>query len=177
MSEKKQKERLEKSFKEVMEENKEKMDYINKNGKEIDNHLNNMKDVYLELLKKSCKGQFKWLEQHATVYSNENGVHVHVNSNPDGISADAVLSELDSCASKSDLGLKSFFSTSNSTKNIIVKQNEQCVNGCTFGVDSKSDDLIKSCINSCFMNTYNQTKSLLNEIKEKLDAAKNELKM
>lgn len=167
------KQRLENIFQKVMDENKEKIKYIDNSNKEIEKDLSKLKDPYLELLRKSCSFQFRWLEEHATVFSNENGIHIHVNQNPDSMYADAILGELDSCASKNDQGLRAHFNQSNIKKSTILKTNEQCMAKCAFRADDKSDHEIKSCIDDCLHTSFEQSKAVLDETKDKLKQVKN----
>jgi hypothetical protein len=169
---KKPKQKLEKSFKEVLDENSDKVEFIDNTNSEIKNQLNQMKDQYLDYLKKTCDTQFKWLDQHAAIIANENGIHVHINENPDGISADAVLSSLHSCASMNDHGISEFFTQKNAVKKEIVTQTEICMNVCSAHADEKDEYKLKNCINNCFIQSFDQTKKLLDEIQEKINLVK-----
>lgn len=167
--------RLEKTFKEYLVENKKKFDEIEKTNKLIEKDLNSIRNKVYENIKKNCKSQFDWLDLHATLKFDENGMFVHINENPDGISADAVLGELDVCAARHDYGLRDFFSKTNSQKDSILNDNKSCVKRCTFRSEDRKDHEIKSCVDDCFINSFQNTNYLLNEIQSKLKEIKENL--
>jgi hypothetical protein len=164
--------RLEKTFKDFMQDNKPKFDHIDSTNAEIEKELTTIKRNVYEYLKKTCSYQFKWLEEHGTVYFNENGINVHVNENPDGISADAILGELDSCASKNDQGLRDFFDQANSKKSYIIKDNQRCINSCAFRSEDKTDSELQNGIKKCFLQSFEETERLLTTIQDKLNDVK-----
>jgi hypothetical protein len=164
--------RLEQTFKEFMQEYKTTFDHIDQTNSQIEKNLNSLKRNIYDYIKKSCSYQFMWLEQHGTVYFNDNGINVHVNENPDSITADAILGELDACASKNDQGLRSFFDQANTRKSFVLKENQRCVNSCAFRSEDKTDYELKNCIKKCFLSSFNETEILLNDIQEKLNDVK-----
>ena len=168
--------RLENTFKDYMNENKHHFSRIDSNNLEIENELNSIKDNVYDHLKKRCADQFSWLEKHATVYYNDLGINVHVNENPDGISADAILDDLHKCAKQNDHGLKEFFDRANARKNNIVKSNTNCINSCTFRSEDKTDKEMKTCIDKCFKSSFNDTDYLISEIKDKISDVKSKIK-
>ena len=171
----KETQRLEKTFKEYMSENKSKFDQIDNYNKEIEADLDQIRDKIYENIRRNCKVQFEWLEKHGTIRISDQGMQVHVNENPDGISADAILGELDVCASKNDLGLKDFFDRTNLKKAQIMDNNKSCINKCTFRSEEKTEKEIKNCVQSCFGQSFNSTDKLLIDIREKLKDVKGNL--
>ena len=155
--------RLEKTFKDFMQDYKSQFDHIDSTNAEIEKELETIKINVYEYLKKTCSYQFKWLEKHGNVYYNEN---------PDGISADAILGELDACASKNDQGLKTFFDQANGKKNYILKDNQRCINSCAFRSEDKTDSELKNCIKKCFLQSFEDTEGLLTTIQDKLKDVK-----
>jgi hypothetical protein len=166
--------RLEKTFKEYLTENKGKFDKIDQVNKNIEKDLHQIRDKIYDNIRKKCNVQFEWLDRHATVKFDDQGMLIHVNENPDGISADSILGELDVCASKNDYGLKKFFDSANTRKSYIIDENKRCVNKCAFRSEEKKVEEIKSCVDKCFSNSFENTHFLLNEVRDKLENVKNE---
>jgi hypothetical protein len=166
--------RLEKIFKQYLIENKRKFDDIDEVNKSIEKDLRAIRNKIYDNIKKNCNVQFDWLDRHATVKIDDQGMQIHVNENPDGMSADSILGELEVCATKNDCGLKNFFDVANSRKTTVVEENKRCVNNCAFRSEEKNLEEIKSCVDKCFSYSFDTTGNLLKEIKEKLDNVKNE---
>lgn len=169
--------RLENTFKDFMQEYKYTFDRIDKTNSQIESDLNELKLNVYDSIKKNCSKQFQWLEQHGKVYFNDNGINVHVNENPDGMTADTILGELESCASLYDMGLRSYFDQANIRKNIVLKENQRCVNSCSFRSQDKIDEELKNCIRKCFINSFDETDALLDDIKLKLNDVKGRMEL
>jgi hypothetical protein len=162
-----QHQRIDGILKQYLTENKERLDNIDTNQKEIDSKLQSLRTKMYDTLKHQCGAYWAWIEKNGTIYQTDKGLHVHINENK-SMDADAKLRDLDVCISQHDYGLKEFFDNLSSKNSIIHSSNESCLSSCFYRPVDKSDDDIKLCMNNCFSRTFSDLEDVIGTIKGKI---------
>jgi hypothetical protein len=166
--------RIDKIFKEIVEEEKPQMDDIQMRTQKIHHNLLDIQKRILEHARKTCSKEFEQVETNGEILFDDTGYKVRVKDNQN-VDADANMGNFVDCLSRNDFGMKEFFDIVNTNLKAINENSNKCLDSCVDYEWDKTDTELKGCMRKCtidvrkeFSNNFNLIEKQIADVLAKL---------
>lgn len=160
--------RIQNIYKDVLGELKHKIDNAEKVGRSFEKKILDIQKKLFDGIKTHCRTEFEWIEKNGRINEKDGGLQIEINENA-RVEGQRYMEDFKECADRNSFGLRNYFDNMNDEQTKVYQNNEKCMIGCLQTPEQKSDDDLKSCIKTCFVNTFDQVERMYQDVDVKLD--------